>query len=80
MAKALISPSESVLTGYRVAQIDGKGFEVADPLFWVQCDAGIDPAAVWFDPFTESILPLPVDNTAEVDFGPDDSIELSFNK
>ena len=35
--KALISPIEPRETGYRVAQVDSESFEVAQPLFWVDC-------------------------------------------
>jgi len=41
--KALISPQETVyaddgaVLGQRVAQVDEEGFEVAQPLFWVDC-------------------------------------------
>lgn len=39
---ALISPNELVtntegITGMRVAEINTNAFEVADPLFWVDC-------------------------------------------
>jgi hypothetical protein len=44
--KALISPNETVAlgdgnTGVRVAQVDTVGFEVAAPLFWVDCDENV---------------------------------------
>ena len=41
--KALISPQETVyaddgaVLGQRVAQVDEEGFEIAQPLFWVDC-------------------------------------------
>jgi hypothetical protein len=41
MKKALVSPSEVValgsVSGYRVAEVAGQAFEVAPPLFWVDC-------------------------------------------
>ncbi len=41
--KALISPNELVIgsdgvtLGFRVAQVSGLSFDVASPLFWVEC-------------------------------------------
>ena len=35
--KALISPMEPRETGYRVAEVCTQSFEVAQPLFWVDC-------------------------------------------
>jgi hypothetical protein len=37
--KALISPNEARASGYRVAEVepDANVFEVAQPLFWVDC-------------------------------------------
>ena len=41
--KALISPNELVykydgtILGGRVAQVDAESFEIAPPLFWVEC-------------------------------------------
>ena len=48
MKKALISPIEiithddGVQTAYRVAQVSDETFEVAKPLFWVDCDDVIE--------------------------------------
>jgi len=44
--KALISPQELVynngqVIGYRVADISATGFDVAEPLFWVDCDTNV---------------------------------------
>jgi hypothetical protein len=41
MKKALISPLEQREVGVRVAQIEVKSFEVAEPLFWVDCSDDI---------------------------------------
>lgn len=40
---ALISPNEQRNTGVRVAQVSASKFEVAKPLFWVQCGDDITP-------------------------------------
>ena len=48
MKKALISPieiithSDGVQTAYRVAQVSDEPFDVAKPLFWVDCDDVIE--------------------------------------
>ena len=58
--KALISPIEPRQTGYRVAEISELGFEVAEPLFWVDC-ADTDKAdQCWYDPSDQTIKPIPV--------------------
>lgn len=35
--KALISPTQPVETGLRIADVHPEGFDVAAPLFWVDC-------------------------------------------
>lgn len=37
MKKALISPLEPVLLGWRIAQVLDEEFPIAEPLFWVDC-------------------------------------------
>jgi hypothetical protein len=54
--KALISPNEPVETGYRVAQIDEVGFEVAPPLFWVDCADDIAADVYWYNPETQTFI------------------------
>lgn len=48
--KALITPNEIIEQGYRVAQICEIEFEVASPLFWIDCDETIIADQYWFDP------------------------------
>ena len=58
--KALISPIEPRQTGYRVAEISESGFEVAEPLFWVDC-ADTDKAdQCWYDPADQTIKPFDI--------------------
>jgi hypothetical protein len=63
--KALISPDEPRETGYRVAQIENQEFEVAEPLFWVDCDDTVKADQFWYDPADQTIKPNPQDITEE---------------
>lgn len=65
--KALISPSEQRAAGYRVVEVRDAAFEVADPLFWVDCAADLDAGQSWFDPVAQSILPVPAPQPSEAD-------------
>ena len=56
--KALISPEEQVNTGYRVAQVEENSFEVAPPLFWVDCSNEVIQDQFWYDPTDEQIKPI----------------------
>jgi hypothetical protein len=56
--KALISPEEQVNTGYRVAQVEENSFEVAPPLFWVDCSNEVVQDQFWYDPTDEQIKPI----------------------
>jgi hypothetical protein len=58
--KALISPEEQVNTGYRVAQVEENEFEVAPPLFWVDCSNEVIQDQFWYDPTDEQIKPNPI--------------------
>jgi len=58
--KALISPIEPRQIGYRVAQVEEQEFEVAQPLFWVDCDDNIKADQFWYDPADQTIKPIPV--------------------
>jgi sucrose-6-phosphate hydrolase SacC (GH32 family) len=57
--KALISPNEPRETGYRVAEVEPKEFDVAEPLFWVDCADDVVADQFWFDPQDQSIKPNP---------------------
>lgn len=63
--KALISLQEAVTnfdgtTGYRVAQINETGFEVAEPLFWVDCAEDVVADQFYYDPQDSTIKAVPV--------------------
>ena len=58
--KALISPMEPRITGYRVAQVEQESFDVAQPFFWVDCDDNIKADQFWYDPADQTIKPIPV--------------------
>ena len=61
--KALISPQEPRESGYRVAEVEEQEFEVAEPLFWVDC-ADTDKAdQCWYDPSDQTIKPFPENTT-----------------
>lgn len=64
--KALISPNEQVykydgtLIGSRVAQVDETGFDIAEPLFWVDCSTDVVPDLWYYDAETETCQLVPV--------------------
>lgn len=58
--KALISPLELRETGFRVAEVCTQSFEVAQPLFWVDCADDVVADQFWFDPTDQTIKPVPV--------------------
>lgn len=61
MKNALISPLEPRETGYRVAEVVDTPFEVAPPLFWVECADDIVADVYWYDPSngTFALVPEP---------------------
>lgn len=59
MKKALICPTGVTVTGYRVAQVEDQPFEVALPLFWVDCADDVEQDKFWFDPEDATIKPIP---------------------
>jgi hypothetical protein len=58
--KALISPNEPRQTGYRVAETSESGFEVQEPLFWVDCANDVKADQFWYDPSDQTIKPIPI--------------------
>jgi hypothetical protein len=58
--KALISPNEPRVTGYRVVQVEQQKFEVALPFFWVDCTDDIKADLFWYDPADQTIKSFPV--------------------
>jgi len=63
--KALITPNEIREQGYRVAQVEQQEFEVALPLFWVDCDDTIVADKFWFDPTDNSFKEIPITQDAQ---------------
>ena len=68
--KALISPEEKVthegkIMGSRIAQISEQEFEVASPLFWVDCDKTIPTSLLYWDGNEIQVIPheplIPID-------------------
>lgn len=57
--KALISPLEPREAGYRVAEVHPTGFEVAQPLFWVDCADTVVADQFWYDPSDEQFKSVP---------------------
>ena len=59
MKNALISPNEPRETGYRVAEVSDTTFEIASPLFWVECSDDVIADKFWYDPTNQSFEVLP---------------------
>ena len=59
--QALISTTEPVQTGYRVAQVepDADIFPVADTLFWTPCADDVVQDKFWYDPTDSTIKAIP---------------------
>lgn len=64
--KALISPLEVCKAGYRVAEVCAQAFEVASPLFWVDCADDVVADKFWYDPATQSCQLIPVPEPVDV--------------
>jgi hypothetical protein len=60
MKYALISPDEPREAGYRVADVVATSFEIAPPLFWVECADDVVADVYWYDPNTQQIALIPV--------------------
>ena len=64
MKKALISPNEKVydyedtLIGERIAEVTGSPFDVAPPLFWVDCADEV--TAEWYYWSGSEFLTIPI--------------------
>ncbi len=56
---ALVSPNEPSFGGYRVAEVAAVSFEVAEPLFWVECNDEVVADRFHYDPSAGVILPNP---------------------
>lgn len=71
---ALISPNEKVvesntgtIIGERVAQVSSHQFDVALPLFWLECDNGVTADQWYYDSEDQMIklIPEPIISEAE---------------
>ena len=59
MKYAIVVPIQPVELGYRIAQVNDQPFEVALPLFWVQCDDEVVADMFWYDPSDQMIKVIP---------------------
>jgi hypothetical protein len=57
--KALISPNEPAETGFRVVEVSQSTFEVAEPMFWVDCADDVAADFWWYDPADSQIKQKP---------------------
>ena len=64
---ALISPQEPVSTGYRIVEVNSSEFEVAAPLFWVECNSTVNPNTYFYNQDDKSceLIPIPVPTAEE---------------
>jgi hypothetical protein len=73
MKNALISPEEQVykydktLLGVRVAEVSDTPFEVAPPLFWIECSDDVIADQFYYGTETQTIIPVPVKPKPPVD-------------
>jgi hypothetical protein len=65
MKNALISPEEKkykydgTLLGQRIAEVSNIAFEIAPPLFWIECDDDVIADNFYYDADTNSVLAVP---------------------
>lgn len=64
--KALISPNEPVINfdgtaGYRVSEVVTQEFEVAQPLFWVDCDDACVADQWYYNTEINECIPKPIE-------------------
>jgi hypothetical protein len=63
--KALISPNEQTandngdIVGVRVVEKHSSGFDVASPLFWIDCEDAMVPEECYYDTDSKIIKLLP---------------------
>lgn len=58
--KALISPIETNLHGARIAQVSTESFDIAEPLYWVDCPIDVTPETHTYDEVTKQFVLIPV--------------------
>ena len=67
MKQALISPNEPVSynyvnpvqTGWRVAEVADQSFEIAPPMFWIECVDNVIADEYYYDNINGVINPIP---------------------
>lgn len=68
MKKALISPNEAASTGLRIAEVVdvGSEFEVANPLYWIDCQDDVTSVGYFYNPTAQAceVIPVPVPDAA----------------
>ena len=60
--KALISPQEIILNGYRIAEVATNEFPIALPLYWIDCPDNCDAGTWYFNVEANEceLIPIPV--------------------
>lgn len=66
MKKALVVPVQPVGEGYRIAEVSDVVFEVAESLFWIDCDDSVVADQYYYDPLDTNIKELPVFDAKEI--------------
>ena len=67
MKQALISPNELIysydgtLIGVRIAQVEQTIFDVAPPLYWIDCEDEVDATYWYFQTETNSCQLIPIE-------------------
>ena len=57
--KALVSPIEPTLEGYRIVQVEEVPFEVSEPFFWIDCLPNVKADNFYFDPVSKQPVEIP---------------------
>lgn len=66
MKQALLSPNELIysydgtLIGQRIVQIEQTSFDVAPPLYWIECDDEVNASDWYFQSETNSCQLIPI--------------------
>lgn len=66
MKKALVSPQEQSHIGLRIADVHPTGFEVAEPLFWIECADDVSADLFYYNPTNSSIGLVPVPEVKKI--------------
>lgn len=66
MKKALISPAEDIIDsntgvvlGVRIAEVNSTTFEVAEPLYWIDCGDEVDATDYYYNTDTNQCVLIP---------------------